>query len=208
MRFSKDKRPYKTNLAVNMTRTGRKGPFAGYYFHIAANDRSFFGAGKWEMQSSDLATVRHSIVTDSQPLRKILATPKFAKLFGKAEPGTRSSVFGRDDELKNSPKIPGIDKKHPDIDLLKLKSIVVDTHFTDAQVLSPDFLETLFKVYEIAAPFVQCINEMIMPTPRDDELAAAKDASDDEEVPVESENEEGQGDEGDGDGDEEEGEEE
>lgn len=32
--FSKDKTPYKTNLAVSLSRTGRKSKFAMYYLHI------------------------------------------------------------------------------------------------------------------------------------------------------------------------------
>lgn len=58
-------------------------------------------------------------------LRSAISSPAFVKVFGqpKAIKGKRQSIFGRDDELKVAPK--GIDKSHPDIDLLKLRSITV-----------------------------------------------------------------------------------
>ena len=34
IRFSKDKTPYKTNLAAGFARGGKKSVYAGYYFHI------------------------------------------------------------------------------------------------------------------------------------------------------------------------------
>lgn len=40
VRFSPDKRPYKRNLSASITRSGRKGPFAGWYWHIAAEGES------------------------------------------------------------------------------------------------------------------------------------------------------------------------
>ena len=38
--------------------------------------------------------------------------------------GKRSSIFGGDDQLKNAPKVEGVDKKHKDIDLLKCVCLV------------------------------------------------------------------------------------
>src|SRR5688500_14425321 len=34
VRFSKDKRPYKTNFGASIKRGGKKSLFAGYYFHL------------------------------------------------------------------------------------------------------------------------------------------------------------------------------
>ena len=142
VRFSKDKRPsvlppivldkmltscvdrYKTHLTVSMTRTGRKGPFAGYYLHMG-HDQSFFAAGAYEIAPSELSTIRHSIITDSTPFRNIIAAKKFTKVFGKAVVGKKGSIYGRADELKTKPKITGVGKDHKDIDLLKLKSFAV-----------------------------------------------------------------------------------
>lgn len=43
VRFSKDPTPYKTYFSVAWSRTGRKGPYAHYYLHIAPNNNSFLG---------------------------------------------------------------------------------------------------------------------------------------------------------------------
>lgn len=61
-------------------------------------------------------------------MRNIISAPDFIKLFGPASPdgkgkGARCNVFGHDDQLKVAPK--GVAKDHPDIDLLKLRSIAV-----------------------------------------------------------------------------------
>jgi len=102
--------------------------------------------------------------------------------------GGRSSIFGREDELKNAPK--GVAKDHPDIDLLKCRSFAVVHCFLDSEVLAPGFKESLCKIVQVVKPFVHCLNDMM--TIQD------QDSSDDDDE------EEGEGDdeeEGGGDGD-------
>lgn len=71
--------------------------------------------------------------------------------------------------LKTCPKLAGVTKAHPDIDLLKLRSFVVSTKFTDEEVLSDKFLDIVIARMDVLAPFVQCINEMISPSPAEDD---------------------------------------
>jgi hypothetical protein len=80
VRFSTNKNPYKTNLAASFSRAGRKGPFAGYYLHIAANGRSLLAGGRWGMDKNELATVRHSIQTSPKRLRRVIEAPAFVKM--------------------------------------------------------------------------------------------------------------------------------
>ena len=78
-----------------------------------------------------LACIRHSIQQDSSPLKQILSEPEFCKQFGKFDPksGERSNVFGHADALKTAPR--GVAKDHPDIELLKLRSVAaVHTYVT------------------------------------------------------------------------------
>ncbi|KWU46077.1 hypothetical protein RHOSPDRAFT_32069 [Rhodotorula sp. JG-1b] len=168
VRFSKDKTPYKTYFCANHSRTGRKGPFAGYYLQIAPQGRSFLACGTWSPGTNELKAIRDEILRDPAPLRKVLAAPEFVELYGSDKPrmdGKRTSIFGHSDQLKNAPKLPGVDKTHKDIDLLKCRSFAIETKFTDEQVLSEDFLQTIKKAMEVAVPFVHLLNEMIMPTP-------------------------------------------
>ena len=46
VRFSPDPTPYKTHFSAAWSRTGRKGPYAGYYMQIQPKG-SFVGAGVW-----------------------------------------------------------------------------------------------------------------------------------------------------------------
>jgi uncharacterized protein (TIGR02453 family) len=80
VRFSTNKNPYKTNLAASFSRAGRKGPFAGYYLHIAANGRSLLAGGRWGMDKNELAIVRHSIQTNPKRLRRVIEAPAFVKM--------------------------------------------------------------------------------------------------------------------------------
>lgn len=122
VRFSKDKTPYKRYLCASHSRTGRKGPFALYYLHIQPGGKSFLGCGCWSPQANELKLIRNAILRDPKPLRKVLADKEFVRLFGSDKPrldGKRGGIFNADDQLKNAPKIEGVDKTHKDIDLLK-----------------------------------------------------------------------------------------
>jgi hypothetical protein len=109
----------------------------------------------------------------------VISDPTFVAHFGKPEPhseGKRQSIFGSEDQLKVAPK--GIDKDHPDIDLLKCRTLAVFHNFTDEQVLDPNFKHELKRVAAILAPFVHCLNDMMtLPTNQDDD----DDDDDDEE---------------------------
>lgn len=92
--------------------------------------------------------------------------------------------------------MPGVTKDHPHIDLLKLRSVAVVKEFTDEQVLSDDFIEQCGKVMTVMAPFVQYVNEMLVPTPRsdddednnDEDEEAAEEEEDDEDEDEEEDN--------------------
>ncbi|KDQ56754.1 hypothetical protein JAAARDRAFT_132000 [Jaapia argillacea MUCL 33604] len=158
IRFSNDKTPYKTGLSASFSRSGRKGIFAGF----KPDGESLLAAGSWCPGKNELATIRSHIQRNPARLRRAITSPAFEKHFGEGKPhpkGLRRSIFGMDDELKTAPK--GIDKNHPDIDLLKCRSFAVVHHFTEEQVLSPDFKEKLCRVVEIAMPFVHCLNDMM-----------------------------------------------
>ncbi|KAK0226471.1 hypothetical protein IW262DRAFT_1362217 [Armillaria fumosa] len=155
IRFSNDKTPYKKNLSASFSRSGRKGVFAAF----KPGGESLFAGGLWCPGRNELATIRTSIKRNSSQLRDIISSPEFVKYFGEPKPGKRNNIFGRDDELKVAPK--GVDKDHPDIDLLKCRSFAVIHYFTDEEVLDPDFKQTLADVAVVVRPLVHCLNEMM-----------------------------------------------
>lgn len=97
-------------------------------------------------------------------------------------------------QLKNCPKIEGVDKKHPEIDLLKLRSFVVGRNFSDEVVLAPDFLDKVTETIEVLAPFIRCLNEIAVPgshADSSDEEDEEEEDDDEEEGGEEEEQEEG-----------------
>ncbi|KAI8451956.1 hypothetical protein BY996DRAFT_8688142 [Phakopsora pachyrhizi] len=150
VRFSNDKTPYKKNFSAGFSRTGKKGPWAFYYLELRPGNKTFIGGGVYCPEKNQLAAIRNSIIRNSKPLREVISSEEFVKTFGKPEEGKgkdkRQNIFGHDDALKTCPKIEGIDKSHPDIDLLKLKTIVATKHFSDQVVTSDSFVDELSKI--------------------------------------------------------------
>ncbi|KZT63515.1 hypothetical protein DAEQUDRAFT_815601 [Daedalea quercina L-15889] len=168
IRFSNDKTPYKTGFSASFSRSGRKGIFAHYHILVKPGGESLIAAGAWQPGKNELATIRSNILRSPRRLREIISAPDFVRYFGEPTPdakGERSSIFGREDELKNAPK--GVAKDHPDIDLLKCRSFAVIHHFLDSEVLAPDFKQSLCKVVKIVKPFVHCLNDMMTIQDRD-----------------------------------------
>ncbi|BEI85586.1 hypothetical protein CcaverHIS002_0509870 [Cutaneotrichosporon cavernicola] len=166
VRFTSDKTPYKCNFAFTTSRGGRKGIWAKYHVYIEPG-YSIMACGLWQPDKTLLQRLRDRILGSPGPgpLQDAISSPEFVALFGPAEPdkvkGKRQNVFGHDDELKMAPK--GIDKNHPLIHLLRLRTIAVVKHFTDDQVLDPGFRNTLVDVVRVMAPFVHTLNDYIAP---------------------------------------------
>ncbi|KDN41442.1 hypothetical protein K437DRAFT_258293 [Tilletiaria anomala UBC 951] len=133
VRFSSDKTPYKTYMSATFSRGGRKGAYAGYHLEVKPGSQSFIAGGRWCPEKEHLQIFRQHIIDDDEEGRRfkeILNGSDFKNFFGPAKPGGRglgrsSSVFGHSDELKVAPKMPGVDKNHPQIDWLKLRSFYV-----------------------------------------------------------------------------------
>ncbi|KAG6825773.1 hypothetical protein H0H92_002478 [Tricholoma furcatifolium] len=172
IRFSNDKTPYKTGFSASFSRSGRKGIWAGF----KPGGESMLAAGTWCPGRNELANIRTNIQrpNGSDRLREVLAAPEFVSYFGEPRPakdGSRQSVFGMEDELKVAPK--GVDKTHPDIDLLKCRSFAVVHKFLDSEVLEEDFAEKVGEVVRVMRPLVHCLNDMMT-------VAANSDGSDEE----------------------------
>jgi uncharacterized protein (TIGR02453 family) len=129
IRFSKDKRPYKTNMGAGFSPNGRLVQEPGYYLHLEPGGKSFVAGGIYMPDAANLAKIRQEIDYNPDDLKKIMKARKFRDLFGDFDPF---------DKLKTAPK--GYAKDHPDIEWLKLKSFIVETSFTDKQVTDKKFI--------------------------------------------------------------------
>lgn len=140
VRFSKDKRPYKTNFGVSISSAGKGVGRAGYYLQIEPGN-SFLGGGLFMPDAEKLAKVRQEIDYNGEKLEAIMKDKKFKKYYAK---------FWDEDMLKTAPK--GYPKDHPRIDWLKLKSFVVIYDLTDKQITDKKLLKTTIDAFKALKP--------------------------------------------------------
>ncbi len=110
IRFSPDPTPYKTHFSAAWSRTGRKGPYAGYYVQISPGS-SFVGAGVWHPEAPPLALMRQDIDKKSHRLKEVLMAAELRKEFlggiGEVEKKAVKAFVGMNTEnmLKTKPKV-------------------------------------------------------------------------------------------------------
>jgi uncharacterized protein (TIGR02453 family) len=150
IRFSKDKKPYKTNMGAGFSPGGKMIQEPGYYIHIEPGNKSFLAAGLYLPDPTNLAKVRQEIDYDAGRLLDVMKAPKFRKKF---------STLGDFDKLKTAPK--GYAADHPHIELLKHKSFIVEHSFSDAEVVNRNFLKNIIGTARVAKPMNDFLKEAI-----------------------------------------------
>jgi len=148
VRFSKDKTPYKTHFGGSFH---RKKPElrGGYYLHIQPNNESFIATGFWEPHKDDLFRIRKEFEMDASEMRAIMNSKKFNSVWG--------DLVG--DELKTAPK--GFDKEHENIDLIRKKMYIFTRKFTDKEVSSQEFLDTVDESFKAIRPFFDYMSDVL-----------------------------------------------
>ena len=146
VRFSKDKSPYKTNIAASFAWTGGSGRAggadwagAGGYFHMAP-EGTYIGGGMWHPEPARLAAFRTAV--DQEPERA-LAALEDTGFRARFEP-----VHG--DTLKRPPA--GYAPDHPRIELLKLKDVTFGRQLGDEEIFSVDLPRILAADFAAAVP--------------------------------------------------------
>jgi uncharacterized protein (TIGR02453 family) len=150
VRFSKDKSPYKTNVAAafGWAEGGRGAEHSheegdpGGYFHLGPGE-AFVGGGMWHPPKAKLAAFRTAVASDPSRVRTVLDEPAFKDRFG--------SISG--DSLKRVP--PGFPSDHPDADLLKLKDMTFGHRLADDDVFSPRLPDVLVDSFQVAVPVMR-----------------------------------------------------
>src|SRR5210317_948667 len=80
VRFSKDKRPYKTNFGSFICKGGRKSMNPGYYFHVEPNS-SFIGGGIYMPPAEPLRAIRNYMAEHAEEFLEITNEPSFKEEF-------------------------------------------------------------------------------------------------------------------------------
>lgn len=148
VRFSHDKTPYKSNFSAQLKAGGKKSTNCGIYIHIEPDGKegSFLAGGYWMPETPILKTIRQEIEYNTDDFKSILKSTGFKKTFGEMEPHKLSRV----------PK--GIDKDHPDAELLKHVSFIVSREITTEELLGNSLAKNIARDYVIMKPFLDFLN--------------------------------------------------
>jgi uncharacterized protein (TIGR02453 family) len=150
VRFSKDKRPYKTNMGAGFSPGGKMMQEPGYYLHVEPGNKSFLAGGLYMPEPGNLTKIRQEIDYNADKFLKVLQTPKFKRLF---------PALGDFDKLKTAPK--GFPKDHAHLDLLKHKSFIVSHAFADKEVTNKNFLKKVVDAARTVKPLNDFLTEAI-----------------------------------------------
>ncbi len=148
VRFSSDKRPYKTHSGIQFRHRLGKGVHSpGFYLHLEP-DNCFIGLGIWRPDSRTLLAVRKKIVQGASRWRKIVEDDAFRGHFR----------FGGE-SLKRAPK--GFEPAHPLIDDLRRTDFVVFRGLSEGETRSCGFIDSFASSCRIGAPFMRFLTEAI-----------------------------------------------
>jgi uncharacterized protein (TIGR02453 family) len=147
VRFSKNKKPYKTNMGASIDPGGKKSLIAGYYLH-AEPGASFLAGGVYMPEPAMLQSIRQEIDYTPEPLLKIMKSAGFRKYF---------NGLDEEDKLKTVPK--GFAKDHPQIELLKNKHFLVSHPLTDKELSGKNAEKLILDGFRAMFPFLEYLRE-------------------------------------------------
>jgi len=147
IRFSPDKKPYKTHVAaVFPPRDLPKHEGAGLYFHTAP-DGVWIGGGMYAPQTPQLVAIREHIASNVRRLRSIVEAPTFKRRVGRLEGETLARV----------PR--GYPRDHEAAEYLRFRQFIAGREFPPEFAVSPAFYRTLLRVFREVAPLARFLNE-------------------------------------------------
>ncbi len=150
VRFSKDKRPYKTNFGASFSPAGKGMGKPGYYLQIEPGNKSFVVGGLYMPEPENLAKVRQEIDYNGDKLMKIVNDKKLKKHF---------SGLSDEDKLKRAPK--GFDEDNKYIEWLKLKSFIMTRPLSDVEVKDKKFMKTIVESFKALKPLNDFLTEAL-----------------------------------------------
>jgi uncharacterized protein (TIGR02453 family) len=136
-RFTRDKKPYKTNAGLFFRHAaGREVQAPGYYLHLEPGN-VFAAAGMWHPDGEALRAIRHAIVADPRGWKR----------------ANRSPLSHGGESLKRPPR--GFDPQHPLIEDLKRTSFTVGVTFSEKEACSPEFPALFARICRREVPLMR-----------------------------------------------------
>jgi uncharacterized protein (TIGR02453 family) len=155
VRFSKDKSPYKTNIAAMFPRRGLgKTTGAGYYLGISPEGVEIAG-GIYMPGPPELLALRNAIAEDPDTFRKLLTNKPLVKLLGSCQGETATRV----------PK--GFAADHPAADLLRKKQFFYFVVLKPSSATATGLDKTVVKCFRQVAPVIDHLNGILLKSSRE-----------------------------------------
>lgn len=149
VRFSKNKDPYKNNMAAYFVKGGKKSWLAGYYFHCEPGGKSFIGGGLYGGEPDQIKKVRQEIDYNWEEFKGILGHKTFKKTFGDLSRQEGMSLI-------REPK--GYEKDNPAIDYIKLKNFIVSVPVADEELTDQKLVKKIITCFATMQPLLQFLN--------------------------------------------------
>src|SRR6202789_1607940 len=150
IRFSSDKRPYKSHVSAWWSREGlEKTSGGGYYMHISP-DEVLVAAGVYMPEREQLMAIRQYLLLHNAGVRRRL---KDRKLRTKMDSFTGMP-------LTRAPK--GFPKDHPAMDLLLCRQWGVEAKMPATEALKKDFAKEVIRRFRLASPLVEALNTPLL----------------------------------------------
>lgn len=142
-RFSKDKTPYKTNVAAHFRHEAGRDVHGPAYYLSLDPDEVDVGGGVWHPEAGALLALRKAVVAKPAVWRRVTGAPPMKKL----------EVWG--ERLKRTPR--GFPEDHPLDELLRLKDFAWGLTLGEKDALAPRFPERVAEVYRAMTPAMKLL---------------------------------------------------
>jgi len=153
-RFSKDKSPYKQQIAASFRRRGLAlHDGAGFYFSVSHKEVAI-GGGVYMPMPETLRAIRHHIAAHHQEFRRVLAPRAIAKFFGEMQ----------GEQLTRVPK--GFPCDHPAEDLLRMKQFLLYIELPPGLATTPSLFREIDSRFRAMTPFLEFLNAPLAPARR------------------------------------------
>jgi uncharacterized protein (TIGR02453 family) len=141
-RFSHDKRPYKTNVAMRFSHRGKDVHSPGFYLHLEPGG-CFAASGLWHPEPPTLLKVRNAMVEREEEWRKV------------------RKLLNWEDASKLSRPPRGFPCDHEFIEDLKLRDLGTAIDLTQEQVCSPKFMTTFATACRKMSPIARFLSSAV-----------------------------------------------
>jgi uncharacterized protein (TIGR02453 family) len=150
IRFSKDKKPYKTHVSAWWARQGlEKTSGGGFYLHLGAAEL-YVAAGVYMPEREQLLAIRRRLVEGHEEYRALMGARKLRALMQPI------------DAMKMSRSPKGFAADHPANDLVLQRQWGVSSTLPAELALSPGLVKEIVKRFRIAAPLIAWLNEPLV----------------------------------------------